>query len=108
MLKHIFHLRIRVLFAFAIEMAALCSLNIEKPDFFFRSGVKVAYELDACSTGIKRLHSALWRESLKVAESHKVATKVHLWDSLKPSPHLSSVVMDLVNGKVGVFGTAED
>lgn len=107
MLKHIFHLRIGVLFA--IEMAALCSLNIEKPDFFFfRSGVKVAYELDAHSTGIKRLHSALWRELLKVAESHKVATKVHLWDSLKSSPHLSSVVMDLVNGKVGVFGTAED
>lgn len=37
MLKHIFHLRIGVLFA--IEMAALCSLNIEKPDFFFFSEV---------------------------------------------------------------------
>lgn len=59
MLKHIFYLRIGVLFAFAIEMAALCSLNIEKPTLCFRSGEKLAYEVGACSTGIKRWHSAL-------------------------------------------------
>lgn len=45
-----------------------------------------------------------------MAESHiyTVATKVYLWESLKLSHHISSIVLDLVNDKVGAFGMAAD
>lgn len=45
-----------------------------------------------------------------MAESHiyTVATKMYLWDSLKLGHHISSIVLDFVNDKVGAFGMAED
>lgn len=53
MLKYIFHLHINVLLSFAIEMAILYSLYIEKPTLCSKNDEKLVYEIGVYSTLIK-------------------------------------------------------